>query len=223
VAHRAVPPRRALRGWDACLCFEAGETTDDGEEGVVVRRKAAGTLHVEAHGVASHSGSQPDQGRNALLALAAIAQAVATRHDPGGDHRLTAVPTILQSGTAFNVVPPHGELYCDLRADDREAFDAVMAAVPDEHAGVRLTSTLLRVWPGMDAREATAPVLERAAAALGRPVHPRARGGASDAAHFAATIPVTIDGLGPRGGMAHNPGSSSPPARCTNGRRWRWP
>src|SRR5205085_872768 len=31
-------------GWDACLCFEAGERTRDGGEGVVVRRKAAGTL-----------------------------------------------------------------------------------------------------------------------------------------------------------------------------------
>src|SRR3954449_867318 len=58
-------------GWDACLCFEAGETTDDGEEGVVVRRKGAGTLHGAAHGVAAHSGSQPHMGRNALLALAA--------------------------------------------------------------------------------------------------------------------------------------------------------
>ncbi|MCW2966715.1 MAG: family metallopeptidase, partial [Solirubrobacteraceae bacterium] len=31
------------------------------------------------------------------------------------------------------------------------------------------------------------------------------RGGASDASHLAATIPVTIDGLGPRGGDAHHP------------------
>jgi glutamate carboxypeptidase len=31
------------------------------------------------------------------------------------------------------------------------------------------------------------------------------RGGASDASHFAAAIPVTVDGLGPRGGAAHNP------------------
>ena len=58
----------------------------------------------------------------------------------------------------------------------------------------------------MDARDQTAVVLGRAANALGRPLHGRARGGASDAAHFAATIPVTIDGLGPRGGAAHNPG-----------------
>jgi glutamate carboxypeptidase len=34
-----------------------------------------------------------------------------------------------------------------------------------------------------------------------------ARGGASDASHFAAAgIPLTVDGLGPRGGGAHTPG-----------------
>ena len=205
---RTAPFVHAARfeGFDACLCFEAGETTPDGEEGVVVRRKGAGTLHVRAEGVAAHSGSAPHLGRNALLALAAVAHAVATRHDPEGEHRLTAVPTVLHAGDAFNVVPPAGELFCDLRADDATAFEAVLAAVPDEHAGVRLYAKLLRVWPGMDAFGPTAGVLERAGTALGRPVHPRARGGASDASHFASTIPVTIDGLGPRGGGAHNPG-----------------
>ena len=57
-------------GWNACLCFEAGERLD-GDEAVVVRRKAAGTLRVTAHGRAAHSGSAPDKGANALLALAA--------------------------------------------------------------------------------------------------------------------------------------------------------
>ena len=49
------------------------------------------------------------------------------------------------------------------------------------------------------ARAARAP---RSAA----PVGGVARGGASDASHFAAAIPITVDGLGPRGGPAHNPG-----------------
>jgi glutamate carboxypeptidase len=196
----------AFAGWDACLCFEAGETTKEGEDAVVVARKGAATLHVSAHGRASHSGSAPDAGRNALLALAHVAQAVATRHDPGGTHRLTAVPTILKAGDAFNVVPGDGELYCDLRADDATAFDAVVEAVPDELAGVRLERRLLRVWPGMDAREPDAPVLARATEILGRPIHGNTRGGASDASHLAPVVPVTIDGLGPRGGAAHNPG-----------------
>ena len=62
-----------------------------------------------------------------------------------------------------------------------------------------------REWPGMDAREAAADTLARAGAALGRPVIGAQRGGASDASHFAAAIPVTIDGLGARGGHAHHP------------------
>jgi glutamate carboxypeptidase len=62
-----------------------------------------------------------------------------------------------------------------------------------------------RRWPGMDTDEIVAPLLARASAGLGRPIVGIARGGASDAAHFAATIPLTVDGLGPRGGGAHTP------------------
>src|ERR687895_187339 len=128
---RTAPFAHAPRfaDFDACLCFEAGERTAAGEEAVIVKRKAAATLRVEAHGRSSHSGSAPDQGRSALLALAAAAQAVAACSDPAGPDRLTAVPTILHSGEAFNVVPAHGELLCDLRADDLAAFDPVLEAV----------------------------------------------------------------------------------------------
>ncbi|WP_037409192.1 M20/M25/M40 family metallo-hydrolase [Candidatus Solirubrobacter pratensis] len=191
-------------GFDACLCFEAGELRDE-HEAVVVRRKAAGTIRVEGHGRASHSGSAPDRGRNALLALAAAAQAVAAAHDPHGEAHLTAVPTVLRSGNAFNVVPGAGELFCDLRADHLDAIEAVLERIPGEVGGVRLEAELTRRWPGMHSQDATAPLLARASAALGRPVLPAARGGASDASHFAAGIPVTVDGLGPRGGKAHNP------------------
>jgi glutamate carboxypeptidase len=192
-------------GFDACLCFEAGQLAEDDLEAVVVRRKAAGTLSVTAHGRSAHSGSAPDKGVNALLALASAAQAVADSQDPHGPQRLTAVPTVLHAGDAFNVVPGTGELVCDLRADSLDAFDAVLQSLPAELGGARLEAHLVRQWPGMDAREATAPLLQTAAAALGRPVIAAGRGGASDAAHFAATIPFTVDGLGPRGGGAHAP------------------
>src|SRR3954447_11974421 len=123
---------------DACLCFEAGQLSPDGEEGVVVKRKAAGTLHVRATGRAAHSGSAPDRGRNALLALAKAAELVASQHDPHGEDRLSAVPTIMNAGEAFNVVPPNGELFCDLRAERLAAFERVLASVPPEVDGVTL-------------------------------------------------------------------------------------
>jgi glutamate carboxypeptidase len=204
---RTAPFAHAQRfeGFDACLCFEAGQLTEDGEDAVVVKRKAAGTLRIRAHGRQAHSGSAPDRGINALLALAQAAQLVAQQHAPAGEQRLTAVPTVVRCGDAFNVVPGEGELICDLRADDHRAFDRVCANLPPELGGARMETELLRVWPGMDARDATADLLERTTEVLGRPVVAAGRGGASDASHFAASIPLTVDGLGPRGGGAHAP------------------
>src|SRR4051812_12770900 len=192
-------------GVDACLCFEAGQRQPGGEEGVVVKRKAAGTLRVTATGRAAHSGSAPDKGRNALLALASAAQTVAAQHDPDGEDLLSAVPTIMNAGEAFNVVPPGGELYCDLRAARLAAFEHVIEALPDEVGGATLTAELVRQWPGMDAREQTKDVLQIATELLGRPIVGAERGGASDASHMAGHVACTIDGLGPRGGSAHNP------------------
>jgi glutamate carboxypeptidase len=191
-------------GWDGCLCFEAGERVGD-DEAVVVRRKAAGAIRVAAHGRAAHAGSAPDQGRNALLALAALAIRLAALHDPAGPEHVTVVPTVVRSGEALNVVPAQGELLTDVRADGLEAFARVLAAVPAELDGVALTAEQIRSWPGMDTRERVEPVLAAASARAGRPVLATERGGASDASHLAAAVPRTIDGLGPRGGSAHHP------------------
>ena len=92
-----------------------------------------------------------------------------------------------------------------MRADSSDAFQRVVDAIPAEVGGATLHPDMVRLWPGMDATEATVPLLERAGEALGRPVIGMPRGGASDASHFAASIPLTVDGLGPRGGAAHNP------------------
>jgi glutamate carboxypeptidase len=192
-------------GYDACLCFEAGERGPDGTEGVVVRRKAAGTLRVGAAGRAAHSGSAPDRGANALLALAQAALSVAALHDPAGPERLSVVPTVMHSGEALNVVPAAGELIVDMRADRAEAFEPALAAVPERIDGAALSATMERRWPGMDSREATRALLERAGKKIGRRVVGVGRGGASDASHFAAGVALTVDGLGPRGGGAHTP------------------
>jgi glutamate carboxypeptidase len=192
-------------GYDACLCFEAGQLTPERHEAVIVRRKAAGTLRVTASGRAAHSGSAPDQGRNALLALAQVALSVSPHHDPGGVDRLSVVPTIMRSGEAFNVVPAAGELLFDMRADRLAAFEPVLRAVPAELDEVGLQARMERRWPGMDSTGATRELLTAAGDRLGRPIVGIPRGGASDASHFSAAIPLTVDGLGPRGGGAHTP------------------
>jgi glutamate carboxypeptidase len=192
-------------GYDACLCFEAGERTQAGQDGVIVKRKGAGTLRVRAHGRAAHSGAAPEKGRNALLALAQAAIEVAATASPDAPERMTVVPTVIRSGEAFNVVPAGGELLFDIRSEDTSTFERVIAAVPHEVGGATLEPVMERVWPAMDARTVTAPLLERAGELLGRPIVGSSRGGASDASHFAPSVPLTVDGLGPRGGGAHTP------------------
>lgn len=193
-------------GYDACLCFEAGELDDEGRDVVIVRRKAAGTIRVTAEGRSAHSGANPDGGANALLALAVAAQAVAACHDPAGEDHLTAVPTVMHAGGAFNVVPAAGELICDVRADRLDAIMRVLDVIPAQVGGATLHAENQRAWPGMDHRVSMAPVLEQASARLGAPIVAGRRGGASDASHFADIVPLCVDGLGPLGGLAHAPG-----------------
>jgi glutamate carboxypeptidase len=193
-------------GYDACLCFEAGQLGPGGEEAVVAKRKAASTLRVVARGVAAHAGSSPEKGRNALLALGVVARRVAELNDPTGPERLTVTPTVLHAGDAFNVVPADGELICDLRAERLEAFEPLLEAGAEAIDGVEMEAALVRRWPGMDSRELVAERLAGPASALlGVQLQVGSRGGASDASHMAAYVPLTVDGLGPRGGHAHHP------------------
>jgi len=140
-----------------------------------------------------------------LVGLARVTLEVSSRHDPDGPSRLSVVPTVVRSGDALNVVPAGGELIFDLRADDADSFEGVRRAVPSELDGVGFDARMERVWPAMDSRPSTSELLARASTRLGRPIVAQSRGGASDASHFASTIALTVDGLGPRGGAAHNP------------------
>lgn len=201
--HGAMHHAARFAGYDACLCFEAGERDARDDEAVVVRRKAAGSVEVRAIGRAAHAGAAPDEGRSALLALATVALTLASLHDPHGADQRSVVPSLLSAGEGVNIVPGAGELTVDVRARDASAFAAVLDAVPAELGEVTLEARLGRSWPGMDAAAAAAPVLDAAALHLGRPIVPAARGGASDASHLATVVPLTIDGLGPLGAGSH--------------------
>ena len=97
------------------------------------------------------------------------------------------------------LVPGSGRLVCDLRADSLDAFEGVLQALPAELGGARLEARLVRQWPGMDARDGTRDLLAAASARLGRSILGLERGGASDASHMSQHVPLTVDGLGPRG------------------------
>ena len=104
-----------------------------------MRRKAAG--HDPRHrprAAARTRARRPTAAATRCSRWPRAAQAVAARHDPHGPAHLTAVPTVLRSGDAFNVVPGAGELFCDLRADDLDAIERVLEQIPAEVGGATL-------------------------------------------------------------------------------------
>jgi glutamate carboxypeptidase len=141
-----------------------------------------------------------------LVALGQVAARVAAASNPDGEGHLTAVPTVMRSGGAFNVVPASGELVCDVRADSLEDTAPAIDAIPAEVDGVRMEAEWVRQWPGMDTRELVRErLLGPAIDLLGSEVVAAARGGASDASNMAPHVALTVDGLGPHGGHAHHP------------------
>ena len=222
---RTVPFAHTERfaGWDACLCFEAGEVDSEGRDAVIVRRKAAGTLEVQAHGTPAHSGSAPHRGRSALLALATVAQGIAAASDPAGPERLTAVPTILRSGEAFNVVPPRAGWSATCARTTWPPSGRCSRRCPSELDGVSIESALVRAWPGMDTRAETTGVLERRGGAAGAPAGGlRARRRQRRQPHRPGR-PAHLDGLGPRGGgPTRRTSGSAPPLRPGRGGPGAW-
>ena len=109
-----------------------------------------------------------------------------------------------------------------MRADRLEAFDAVLAAVPPTSTASTLEAEHGARWPGMDSRRdhprrcSSAP----RRAWDGRSSASRAAGPATPATS-PTTIPMTVDGLGPRGGGAHTPEEFVLEPRCAAGARWR--
>jgi glutamate carboxypeptidase len=107
---------RRFAGWDACLCFEAGERDAEDQRRVVVKRKAAGTVRVTRRAARPTRARRPTRAATRCWPSPRPRRPSAACHDPDGPDRRTAVPTVLHAGDAFNVVPAHGELICDVRA-----------------------------------------------------------------------------------------------------------
>ena len=224
VAHRRLRPRPALRRLRRLPLLRGGPARARAGRRRWWRsarpRRRCGSV---ARGVAAHSGSSPEKGRNALLALGEVARRVAALNDPAGPERLTAMPTVLHSRRRLQRRPAEGELVCDLRAERLEAFEPVLDAVPGERRrGRDRGGAGPAAGPGWTAASWSPSGSPRPAAELlGAPVRVGGRGGASDASHMAEHVALTVDGLGPRGGHAHHPDEFVASTRSSRGPRSR--
>ncbi|PSQ15893.1 amidohydrolase [Halobacteriales archaeon QS_8_69_26] len=83
---------------------------------------AVSHLEAEFHGEAAHAGGRPNQGRNAVQALATAVQNLygIARHEDG-DTRVNAGR--IEGGTASNIVPEYAELEMEVRGETTELME----------------------------------------------------------------------------------------------------
>lgn len=193
---------------DAVLVLEPGRA----EGTVVSSRRACGQYRVEVHGLSAHAGVEPQNGRNAILELSYQVQNMQALNGtiPG----TTLSVGIIHGGERTNVVPDYAYFDMDVRASSQraqQALEAAMRQVTKQHhlQGTRVTlsgSMLVPPFERTPANERLVQMVKAAGRDLGLAIQDVGSGGASDANTTSALGIPTLDGLGPGGGLAHNPG-----------------
>jgi glutamate carboxypeptidase len=201
-SHAGRPHIEAIAtGAKAVLVLEPPHLNGD----LKVARKGVGGYRVVVRGKAAHQGTEPENGRNAIVSAAhLIAEAVKLQDLEKGT---TLGPNVIKGGSAMNVVADEVYLEIDLRvwtAEEAERVDsAIRAIVPLEGTSYEILDGLNR--PAMEPSDGTWALLETAqkiANELGFNPGAARVGGGSDG-NFTAKLAPTIDGFGAFGANAH--------------------
>ncbi|PKB24852.1 glutamate carboxypeptidase [Novosphingobium kunmingense] len=191
----------------AALTYEPSALPDGSLAGA---RAGSGNYSVAINGKAAHAGRNPDDGRNAIVAAAALAVRLKAIHRDG----LSVNPARIDGGSASNVVPDHAVLRFNIRprtSEDAAAFDHYFAALIAEiSAGHDVTchvhGGLSRPPKPLDAgAEKLFALVEECSALLGQPIGRIASGGVCDGNNIAACGVPVVDTMGVIGGAIHSP------------------
>jgi glutamate carboxypeptidase len=189
---------------DLVLCLEPG--LPDGS--LKTWRKGTGSFQIKAHGKASHAGSEPQLGVNAILEVIHQIRALIPLEDH--DQGTTLNVGIIRGGTRSNVIPDYCYAKVDARvetAQEQARLSAAMQNLEPKLQGAALE--VLGGWnrPPMPRNSLMRKTFQRAhhiASRLGIQLTEGGTGGGSDANFIAPLgIPV-LDGLGAIGVGAHS-------------------
>jgi glutamate carboxypeptidase len=178
---------------------------------VVIGRKGAMFLDLQASGRAAHSGVAHEQGASAIEALCrkVLALHALTDYESG----TTVNVGLIEGGQSVNTVAPEARARVDIRYKTLAALQAAEAAVerivntvdlPDTRTAIRAKVMFLPLEPSDQAR-ALFEHYVASAAKLGMTVGGEYTGGSSDAGFTAAIGAPTLCGTGPIGAKAHQP------------------
>jgi glutamate carboxypeptidase len=189
-----------MRNATAALCYECGRASG----AIVTRRKAGTWLTLTATGRAAHAGTEPHEGRSALMALVRESLRIEREVD-GARPGMTANVTWFRSGDVKNTIPDWAEAAVDVRAmtaaDLEWAFEAVGRF--DHHDGVTITRSDDRGFPALERADGLADRTLAILEALGAPPLEETAGGVSDGSWTSHIGVPTVDGLGPVGALDH--------------------
>lgn len=196
---------QAARGKLAALTYEPA--LPDGT--LAGARGGTGNFSIVVRGRAAHAGRNPEDGRNAIVAAAAIALALDAAKGP----RLSVNPARIDGGGPNNVVPDLGVLRVNFRPRDaeeitraRQAIDAAVATVSAAHdVRVEVHGSFNRPPKPIDPQTARLfELVRRSGADLDLAIAWRDTGGVCDGNNIAATGTPVIDTMGVRGGAIHS-------------------
>jgi glutamate carboxypeptidase len=197
--------KNLAREHDSAICLEGGRQND----GVVNWRKGTGRVVVEVKGRASHAGSAPESGVNALMELAH--QVLQLKKLEDKEKKTTLNFTVFQAGDKLNVIPDYAVARADMRALYPEDFARVektgLEIIKNKlnpESEVKLTLTAGR--PAFPPNEKTDALIAKARGIyqeIGRSLKVIGSGGASDGNYTALMGTATIDAMGLVGGKGH--------------------
>lgn len=174
-------------------------------------RKGNGNFVAVVRGKAAHAGRNPDEGRNAVTALASFISRIAALH--GGRPGFSLVPARIEGGGPLNVVPDLAICRFNARIADHADSHWLAAALKDIQTDVSVAFDVTLDLHGHFSRPpkpmdpATAMLfaaVRDCGAALDLPVSWKPSGGCCDGNNLAAEGLPVVDTLGVRGGAIHS-------------------
>jgi glutamate carboxypeptidase len=201
---RKIIEREARRS-DAVLVLEPGF----GREGKLkTARKGVGGAEIIVTGRAAHAGVDPEKGMNAVHELALQIARIMRMNDRR--RGMTIQATVVEGGTAQNVVPAEARAKVDIRYERMTGARKIERKLRSLRPILKAAKVEVRLGPSRPPLERTAAVrslFERAQSLiheLGLHLGEAVTGGGSDGNFTAALGVPTLDGLGAVGDGAHS-------------------
>jgi glutamate carboxypeptidase len=202
-SRRAI--EREARRSDAVLVLEPAAGSDGR---LKTARKGLGTAELIVMGRASHAGLDPEAGVNAVLELALQIARLRNMNDPRRGIALQA--TVMEGGTASNVIPHHARAEVDIRYThlaDAPKIERKLRRLRPILPGARIEVQGGINRPPLERTPAVLALFRRAQSLMreiGLPLAEASVGGGSDGNFTAALGVPTLDGLGAVGNGAHS-------------------